>query len=98
MSVGYKRGPNPTSSKHTSLLITTMQLKSIVFFATQIVAILGLAVIGGRDGPGSVHTALKIYHTIIKESPFLVDRTLRFEGTSITTSRPTAAPTPTIGY
>ncbi|KAF8188022.1 hypothetical protein BJ912DRAFT_968945 [Pholiota molesta] len=76
-----------------------MQFKVLIFLSTQIVAILASV---GRDN--SVHTriAKKIYHTVINESPFLVDRTSTVawtESASITdTSLPTTAPTPTIGY
>ncbi|KAF8169799.1 hypothetical protein BJ912DRAFT_998699 [Pholiota molesta] len=75
-----------------------MQLNVLVFFVTQIVAILALA---GRDNSAHTRMAKKIYHTVIDESPYLVDRTSTVfwtESESITTSLPTAAPTPTIGY
>ncbi|KAF9485556.1 hypothetical protein BDN70DRAFT_988760 [Pholiota conissans] len=77
-----------------------MQLKTIVFAAVQIAAVFAADPLERRDN--TVHTALKVYHTIINESPFLVDRTstvIWTEGASISdTSLPTSAPTPTIGY
>ncbi|KAF8169541.1 hypothetical protein BJ912DRAFT_999536 [Pholiota molesta] len=76
-----------------------MQFKVLIFLATQIVAILALM---GRDDSAHTRIAKKIYHTVIDESPYLVDRTSTVvwtESASITdTTLPTTAPTPTIGY
>ncbi|KAF9483006.1 hypothetical protein BDN70DRAFT_990649 [Pholiota conissans] len=74
-----------------------MQLTTIVLVAAQAIAIMALE---NRALP--VHTADRIYHTIIDQSPFLVERTSTItwtESTSIIdTSLPTEAPTPTISY
>ncbi|KAF9483025.1 hypothetical protein BDN70DRAFT_874271 [Pholiota conissans] len=73
-----------------------MQVKSIIFFASQVVGIMALE---RRD---NVFTALKVYHSIVDQSPYIVQATQTVvwtEGPSIIdTSLPTTAPTPTIGY
>ncbi|KAF9477938.1 hypothetical protein BDN70DRAFT_933783 [Pholiota conissans] len=79
-----------------------MQLKVIVFAAIQIVAVLAnpVEVVERQDLP--IHTATRVFHTIVHKSPFLVDKTSTIvwtESSSITdTPVSTAAPSPTIGY
>ncbi|KAF9473148.1 hypothetical protein BDN70DRAFT_886143 [Pholiota conissans] len=49
-----------------------MQFLTIVFFAAQVVA----ALANPLEARGAaVHTATKVFHTIVKQSPFLVDKT-----------------------
>jgi hypothetical protein len=72
-----------------------MQLKSLFVVAAFQVAATFAA-------QGQVLQQEKIYHTVISQSPFLVERTTTVtwtEGTTITdTSLPTAAPTPSVAY
>ncbi|KAF8959651.1 hypothetical protein BDZ97DRAFT_1837267 [Flammula alnicola] len=74
-----------------------MQFKSILFVVCQVIAVMAL-----ERGGAPVFTAKKVYHTIIDQSPYLVDRTTTIvwtESASISgSSLPTAAPTPTIVY
>ncbi|KAF8798630.1 hypothetical protein BYT27DRAFT_6897286 [Phlegmacium glaucopus] len=71
-----------------------MQLKSIFFTIAQVLVVLALV---PRDEP--VLTAERIYHTIIDQSPFLVERTTQVVWTqspSITQTLPTDTPVPVV--
>ncbi|KDR80954.1 hypothetical protein GALMADRAFT_1116816 [Galerina marginata CBS 339.88] len=77
---------------------TAMQLKltPILFAVGQIVAVIALE---ARDAP--VLTAERIYHTVVDQSPFLVEATTTITWTqsaSITDSQPTTAPTASVAF
>ncbi|KAF8159249.1 hypothetical protein B0H34DRAFT_796530 [Crassisporium funariophilum] len=72
-----------------------MQVKAILFAFTQALAALALE----RRDPPTVLTAKRVYHTIIEQSPFLVEATSTVVWTqspSITEALPTDIPVPTI--
>ncbi|KAJ3510609.1 hypothetical protein NLJ89_g4581 [Agrocybe chaxingu] len=73
-----------------------MQFKAIVIVAIQALAVVALE----RRAPAVV-TAERVYHTVIRQSPFLVDRTSTVvwtQSASITEAQPSTAPTPTVAY
>ncbi|KAF8951822.1 hypothetical protein BDZ97DRAFT_2084112 [Flammula alnicola] len=74
-----------------------MQFKSILFVVCPVITVMAL-----ERRAAAVFTAEKVYHTVIDQSPYLVDRTTTViwtESASIRdSSLPTVAPTPTIVY
>ncbi|PPQ86147.1 hypothetical protein CVT25_003097 [Psilocybe cyanescens] len=74
-----------------------MQLKYIIMTFAQLFAVVAIE----RRADPTVLTAKRVYHTVIDQSPFLVERTSTVvwtQSSSITEAQPTSAPTPTIGY
>ncbi|KAH9474393.1 hypothetical protein JR316_0012851 [Psilocybe cubensis] len=68
-----------------------MQLKHILLFLTPLVTVYA--------AEPTVLTAKRVYHTVIDQSPFLVERTSTVVWTqspSITEAQPTTPPTPTL--
>ncbi|KAJ3508234.1 hypothetical protein NLJ89_g5869 [Agrocybe chaxingu] len=75
-----------------------MQFKRSTVAVTKVLAFLALATVSAE---GKVLTVERIFHTIVSQSPFLVDETTTVSWTqsaSLSTTEPTAAPTPTIDY
>ncbi|KAJ3514731.1 hypothetical protein NLJ89_g2202 [Agrocybe chaxingu] len=69
-----------------------MLFKSLAAVTTQVLAVLAA---------GNVLSVEKVFHTIVNQSPFLVERTTTVTWTqsaSLISSEPTSPPTPTINY
>ncbi|KAJ3513764.1 hypothetical protein NLJ89_g2767 [Agrocybe chaxingu] len=76
-----------------------MQFKTLAFAALQVLAVVALDVRADPDPTPEVLTAKRVVHTLIQQSPFLVESTTTVTWTqsaSISPTEPVASPTPTI--
>ncbi|KAF5309976.1 hypothetical protein D9619_010460 [Psilocybe cf. subviscida] len=67
-----------------------MKLSVLAFVVVQAAWVMSLPVV--LEERQSVYTATRIYHTIISESPYLVDRTTVITWTQYPAARATPAP------
>ncbi|KAJ3509350.1 hypothetical protein NLJ89_g5268 [Agrocybe chaxingu] len=68
-----------------------MQFKTLAFAAVNILAVVALDL--RQEPKPRTFTGTKVFHTIISQSPFLVERTTTFTWTQGTSISATATPT-----